>query len=49
MARGKLLGNGVRKAYASKGDDTTLSRFVKVSSEHKAKPKTDKNVAFLEH
>ena len=31
--RGKVLGGGVRKAYASKGDDTTLSRFVKVPGE----------------
>lgn len=30
MTRGQVLGGGVRKAYASKGDDTTLSRFVKV-------------------
>lgn len=30
--RGKILGGGVRKAYASKGDDVTLSRFVKVSA-----------------
>lgn len=26
---GQLLGHGVRKAYASKGDDSTLTRFVK--------------------
>ncbi len=30
MARKTMLGGGVRKAYASKGDDVTLSRFVKV-------------------
>lgn len=31
----------VRKAYASKGDDATLSRWVKVPGEHRApgKPK----------
>jgi hypothetical protein len=28
-----MLGGGVRKAYASRGDDTTLSRFVKVPGE----------------
>jgi len=30
--RGQLSGGGVRKAYASKGDDATLTRFVKVST-----------------
>jgi hypothetical protein len=30
---GNILGGGIRKAYASKGDDTTLSRFVKVPGE----------------
>lgn len=30
--RGQLSGGGVRKAYASKGDDSTLTRFVKVST-----------------
>lgn len=39
MARGQMLGGGVRKAYASKGDDTTLSRFVKVPGGGKAHPK----------
>src|SRR5690606_30669893 len=29
-APGQVLGGGVRKAYKSKGDDVTLSRFVKV-------------------
>lgn len=29
---GQLLGNGVRKAYASKGDDSTLTRFVKTGA-----------------
>lgn len=29
---GQLLGHGVRKAYASKGDDSTLTRWVKVST-----------------
>lgn len=32
---GQILGGGVRKAYASKGDDTTLSRFVKTEHAHK--------------
>jgi hypothetical protein len=31
---GEVVG-GVRKAYASRGDDCTLSRFVKVKGEHK--------------
>lgn len=31
--RESMLGGGLRKAYASKGDDTTLSRFVKVPGE----------------
>lgn len=30
MADGQLLGGGVRKAFKSKGDDPTLTRFVKV-------------------
>lgn len=30
---GQLLGHGVRKAFKSKGDDSTLTRFVKVSKE----------------
>lgn len=30
MTDGQILAKGVRKAYASKGDDTTLTRFVKV-------------------
>lgn len=35
---GQLLGQGVRKAYTSKGDDSTLTRFVKVSpAEHPRK------------
>lgn len=29
---GQLLGHGVRKAFASKGDDSTLTRFVKVGA-----------------
>jgi hypothetical protein len=38
MSAGELLrGSGVRKAYASKGDDATLSRFVKVRG-HKRAP-----------
>lgn len=39
--RGTVLGGGVRKAYASKGDDTTLSRFVKVpgAKQLRQKPK----------
>lgn len=36
---GEVVG-GVRKAYASKGDDCTLSRFVKVKGEHKQLPRT---------
>jgi hypothetical protein len=27
--RGQMLGGGIRKAFATKGDDTTLTRFVK--------------------
>lgn len=30
--RGQMLGGGVRKAFAAKGDDTTLTRFVKVGA-----------------
>jgi hypothetical protein len=30
--RGQMLGGGVRKAFASKGDDSTLTRFVKVGA-----------------
>lgn len=29
---GQLLGNGVRKAFATKGDDVTLTRFVKAGA-----------------
>jgi hypothetical protein len=36
-APGQILGAGVRKAYKSQGDDTTLSRFVKVKGERKPK------------
>lgn len=37
MSAGELLrGSGVRKAYASKGDDVTLSRFVKVRGHKRA-------------
>jgi hypothetical protein len=32
--RGDVVG-GIRKAYASRGDDCTLSRFVKVPGQHK--------------
>ncbi len=39
MARNQMLGGGVRKAYASKGDDCTLSRFVKVPGAAKPHPK----------
>lgn len=38
-AKGSVLGSGVRKAYASKGDDCTLSRFVKVPGEKKGRLK----------
>jgi len=34
MEKGVIL-KGVRKAYASKGDDATLCRFVKIPGEHK--------------
>lgn len=34
MEKGVIL-KGVRKAYASKGDDVTLCRFVKIPGEHK--------------
>lgn len=34
MEKGAML-KGVRKAYASKGDDSTLCRFVKIPGEHK--------------
>lgn len=30
--KGRMLGGGVRKAFASKGDDSTLTRFVKVNA-----------------
>lgn len=30
--RGQMLGGGVRKAFKSKGDDSTLTRFVKVGA-----------------
>jgi hypothetical protein len=33
--RGQMLGGGVRKAFASKGDDSTLTRFVKVRTDEK--------------
>lgn len=35
---GQLMGGFVRKAYASKGDDSTLSRFVKTSDYELRKP-----------
>jgi hypothetical protein len=34
---GQLLGGGVRKAFKSKGDDATLTRFVKVGEKHDRK------------
>lgn len=34
---GQVLGGGVRKAYASKGDDCTLTRFVRVGAGHPRK------------
>jgi hypothetical protein len=34
---GQILGGGVRKAYASKGDDSTLTRFVKTSTVEKSR------------
>lgn len=34
MEKGVMM-KGVRKAYASKGDDSTLCRFVKIPGEHK--------------
>ena len=37
MMRGQLLGKSIRKAYASKGDDATLSRFVKTHEPTKKK------------
>ncbi len=30
--RGQMLGGGIRKAFASKGDDTTFTRFVKTTA-----------------
>jgi hypothetical protein len=33
--RGQMLGGGVRKAFASKGDDATLTRFVKIGTAEK--------------
>lgn len=33
--RGQMLGGGVRKAFKSKGDDSTLTRFVKVNTAEK--------------
>lgn len=38
-APGQVLGGGVRKAYKSKGDDVTLSRFVKVPGSIRAHDK----------
>ena len=32
--RGRMLGGGVRKAYVSKGDDATLTRFVKTGEKN---------------
>lgn len=32
--RGQMLGGSIRKAYASKGDDSTLTRFVKTGEKH---------------
>lgn len=39
MSRRAMLGGGVRKAFASKGDDATLSRFVKTKHDPDAEPK----------
>jgi hypothetical protein len=39
MANGRMLHSGVRKAYASKGDDCTLCRFVKTKEEPKRTPR----------
>lgn len=33
--RGQMLGGGIRKSFASKGDDCTLTRFVKVTTAEK--------------
>lgn len=49
---GQLLGHGVRKAYKSKGDDSTLTRFVKVkargTAEHHRKQRRQPRLPGLE-